>query len=479
MSGTRKKADKKPAAKKPAAKPKCPRGMSKPIEDGLQISDILKKPWQLGPVIGQGGFGYLYLGGAGHTSTVNSDNADYVIKVEPHANGPLFSELAFYQRAAKADTVSNWMKANKRSFIGIPRYIASGSFEHNGEKFRFMVMNRFGTDLEKIFESSQKQFSEETAFSLGLRVLETLEYIHQQEYVHADIKSSNLMTGLSKSAEKQVYLLDYGLAYRYAPNGKHCPYKEDPKRKHDGTLLYTSIDAHKGCAPSRRGDLEILGYCITEWLCQQLPWGHIQSDELADKEAVMKLKVKYMDDIPSLMKACFKSKWPVHLQKYLEAVRSLEYDSEPDYTALRTILKDGLKKAGHTDDGKSVILPKPESTRGKRRSTADSGLPSPNKRVKASSPKPKPKPQTPAKNPKKSIASPKSPSRGKPPSKTVPVKSPKKTVPVSRTRSPAVKTPLKQITNENNSTVSISATKGVYRKVRRKNVKTKDFAQSP
>lgn len=44
----------------------------------------------------------------------------------------------------------------------------------------------------------------------------------------------------------QVYLVDYGLAYRYCPEGVHKEYKEDPKRCHDGTLEFTSIDAHKG-----------------------------------------------------------------------------------------------------------------------------------------------------------------------------------------------------------------------------------------
>ena len=29
------------------------------------------------------------------------------------------------------------------------------------------------------------------------------------------------------------------------------PYKEDPKRKHDGTIEYTSRDAHKGLGSSR------------------------------------------------------------------------------------------------------------------------------------------------------------------------------------------------------------------------------------
>jgi len=43
-----------------------------------------------------------------------------------------------------------------------------------------------------------------------------------------------------------VYLLDYGLVYRFNPEGNHKEYKEDPKRKHDGTAEFTSRDAHNG-----------------------------------------------------------------------------------------------------------------------------------------------------------------------------------------------------------------------------------------
>ena len=44
----------------------------------------------------------------------------------------------------------------------------------------------------------------------------------------------------------QVYLVDYGLAYRYLADGAQKPYKEDPKRTHDGTIEFTSRDAHRG-----------------------------------------------------------------------------------------------------------------------------------------------------------------------------------------------------------------------------------------
>lgn len=47
-----------------------------------------------------------------------------------------------------------------------------------------------------------------------------------------------------------MYLVDYGLAYRYCPEGIHKEYKEDPKRCHDGTIEFTSIDAHNGVGMS-------------------------------------------------------------------------------------------------------------------------------------------------------------------------------------------------------------------------------------
>ena len=86
----------------------------------------------------------------------------------------------------------------------------------------------------------------------------------------------------------QVFLVDYGLAYRFLTDGNHKQYKEDPKRKHDGTIEFTSLDAHKGVAPSRRTDLEILGYVMLQWLCSKLPW----EDNLADKEYVMNSKIR-------------------------------------------------------------------------------------------------------------------------------------------------------------------------------------------
>ena len=73
--------------------------------------------------------------------------------------------------------------------------------------------------------------------------MDVLEYIHSRGYAHCDIKGSNLLFGLKKGTEEQIYLVDFGLASRYNTNSI---YKPDPKKAHNGTIEYTSQDAHKG-----------------------------------------------------------------------------------------------------------------------------------------------------------------------------------------------------------------------------------------
>jgi len=46
----------------------------------------------------------------------------------------------------------------------------------------------------------------------------------------------------------QVYLVDYGLAFRYTADNVHKKYEPDPKKAHNGTIEYTSRDAHSGAS---------------------------------------------------------------------------------------------------------------------------------------------------------------------------------------------------------------------------------------
>ncbi|NXH09803.1 VRK2 kinase, partial [Bucco capensis] len=316
-----------------------------PLPKDMILKDTEGKSWRLGIQIGQGGFGLIYLASP-QTHVPVEDDAVHVIKVEYLENGPLFSELKFYQRAAKQEHIRKWMDLKKLRCLGIPVFWGSGLAEYKGKSYRFMVMERLGEDLQRIFEDCGSKFKKETVLQLGARMLDTLEYIHENEYVHGDIKAANLLLGYTNPHE--VYLADYGLSYRYCPNGNHKQYQENPRKGHNGTIEFTSIDAHKGVAPSRRGDLEILGYCMLQWLCGKLPW----ELNLKDPVAVQAAKTKLMDELPdSVMEWDSSGSSCSEISKFLACVYGLAYDEKPKYQVLKKILLDGLESSGIRYDG--------------------------------------------------------------------------------------------------------------------------------
>ena len=56
--------------------------------------------------------------------------------------------------------------------------------------FRFVIMTRFGSDIEKFFQSGKKPIPLSTVLNIGLQVLNSLEYLHSKGYTHNDIKVS-------------------------------------------------------------------------------------------------------------------------------------------------------------------------------------------------------------------------------------------------------------------------------------------------
>lgn len=76
--------------------------------------------------------------------------------------------------------------------------------------------------------------------------MDALEYIHSKGYAHADIKGPNILLSYGDNIS-EAYLVDYGLAYRFRTGiGEHKPFVHDERRAHEGTLEFTSRDAHHG-----------------------------------------------------------------------------------------------------------------------------------------------------------------------------------------------------------------------------------------
>lgn len=142
--------------------------------------------------------------------------------------------------------------------------------------------------------------------------------------------------------EDHIYLIDFGLALRFIDSsGQHRPFCMDQRRAHDGTLEFTSRDAHLG-AHSRRSDLECLGYNMMYWILGNLPW---KDEKLQNQpEQVHRMKEIFMIDAGKMLKLIYGQHVPKFLGEYFHYVNSLAYDERPDYEKIRKMFRQEFTK---------------------------------------------------------------------------------------------------------------------------------------
>lgn len=256
-------------------------------------------------------------------------------------------------RNAKQEEVEKFRKARGLKHLGMPHFVGNGSHDLQSLKHRFLVMPRYSTDLWGIFLRNEKRFPLHTVYRIALQMVDVLEYIHDCTYVHADLKGANILLGFGKTASKQqLFLVDFGLASHFTSKD----FKPDPKKMHNGTIEYTSRDAHQG-VPTMRGDMEVLAYNVVQWAGTLLPW---EAEKLlASPVKVQESKEKHMKDVGGFMKYCFKKDIPKPIHEYVKYVASLKYNEKPDYAKCRKMFESGLKELKKSNSGDLEFESKP------------------------------------------------------------------------------------------------------------------------
>ncbi|KAJ1350649.1 hypothetical protein KIN20_006488 [Parelaphostrongylus tenuis] len=296
------------------------------------VSDISsKKQYCIGRQFASGGFGRIY------TCNEKGSKKELAIKVEPYDNGPLFMETHVFLRILKQEQIEEFLRRKNLNRVGVPPLISFGIHQHGDEKLRFLVMPKYAISLESILEKS-KTLAAFDVWTVARCILGSLEYIHEKNYTHADIKAANILLERRNDFSSCV-LVDYGLAHRSSDNED----RPDKKRAHNGTALFTSCDAHRGSHPSYRGDLEILGYNIMYWLTGSLPWQKYGSKP----SEVHRLKEIFLSDLLSNLKNQLKENTDCipPLNEIFTIVRKSDYSTQLHFSELFKIVDNALKKS--------------------------------------------------------------------------------------------------------------------------------------
>lgn len=278
--------------------------------------------------IGAGSFGEIFLGEDSQTKE------PVAIKLEPiKCRSPqLFYESKLYLILS--------------SGVCIPHFHWYGT-ESN---YNVLVIELLGKSLEDLFNMCNKKFSLKTVLMIVDQTLDCLEYLHNKNFIHRDIKPDNFMIGRG-NANGQIFMIDFGLAKKYRDPKTHEHLRYGTGKCLTGTARYASINALGGVEQSRRDDLEAMGYVWLYFMLGVLPWQGLQADSEKLKYEKI-LEVKKEADLNVLCKDL-----PHEFQQYIESVRGLGFEEEPHYAEYRAMFRNLFIREGYVYDYQYDWLP--------------------------------------------------------------------------------------------------------------------------
>ena len=143
---------------------------------------------------------------------------------------------------------------------GIPRMLDF----YIEENYKVITLECLGPSIKSFFVN-EKRFSWNTTLQIAVQLIDRLEFIHGCGILHNDIKPANMAIG-RHSKSRVIFIMDFGLASKYcdADTGLHIPYK-DKITTIQGNLPYMSINTNACIQPSRRDDLEAVGYVLAHF----------------------------------------------------------------------------------------------------------------------------------------------------------------------------------------------------------------------
>ncbi|KAK4468149.1 hypothetical protein MN116_008314 [Schistosoma mekongi] len=269
---------------------------------------VIKERWCIIKKIGGGGFGEIY-----EAQEVNSQER-VALKLES-AKQPkqvLKMEVAVLRKLQGKDHVCK--------FLGCGR----------NDRYSYVVMSLQGRNLADLRRSMPRGiFSTSTTIRLSLQILNAIEAIHDAGFLHRDIKPSNFAVGRLPTNCRTIYMLDFGLARQYTtPKGDVRPAR--PMAGFRGTVRYASRNAHMNREMGRHDDLWSMFYVLVEFASGQLPWRRIK-----DKEQVGQIKNNFNH---MTLTRCLPSEY----RAFLEHIEGCNYSDQPDYTMLRSLIKQAM-----------------------------------------------------------------------------------------------------------------------------------------
>lgn len=234
-----------------------------------------------------------------------------------------------------------WIWGHYKAPVGIAavlyRYPLNDIQAYNPSINQKLILPLLGPTLCTLMKTQNGTISIQSTLKIGIQVLDRLQLIHCTGLVHRDIAPWNLLMGGPNDCDT-VYLIDFGASQIIV----------DPSTRQHGAMMtnkegvtrspfFASSWSHEWKRMSKRDDLLSLGYVLVYLFTGDLPWLSLKSIPAI---GVLKQQMKSEELAKSM---------PVGVKHYLNIVRQLQFDEEPDYEYLRDLFRKSLLSMGEKE----------------------------------------------------------------------------------------------------------------------------------
>ena len=298
--------------------------MLKPFIVDCPTNKFLKKvifgKYQVIKTIGKSAFSSVFLG------KCLNEKKYVAIKIQSkNANISPLEKEAYYQFLLKG--------------LGIPKIITFG----RSGRFNILVETLLGKTVKQLFKLNKNpQKKMKDMCMTAIQIIDRIEYIHSKNIVHQDIKPENFLVGNPDTTI--IYIIDFGLSkkYRSSRTGKHIAFSLN--KRFNGSLNFSSVNSMRGAELSRRDDLESIGYMLIYLVNDGLPWSSYEKGQISERFGkIFSLKANIKNE--ELCKG-----FPSEMCDYMNYVKSLKFEENPNYIYLRKLFISILDKMNEKYD---------------------------------------------------------------------------------------------------------------------------------